>query len=111
MSAAEWIVAIITFVLAGILAFLGIRQFTEKGFPFNNAYIWASKEEREKIDKSPLYRQSAIVFCLLSAVFLVIGLSSVLQNNKIQLMEIPLMISALVYVVVSSVKIEKRKKK
>ena len=110
MSAAEWIVAIIAFALAGVIALLGIRQFAEKGFLFNNAYIWASKEEREKMDKGPYYRQSAIVFCLLSAIFFVIGISVVLQNNKIQLIEIPLMIGALIYAIVSSIKIEKHTK-
>lgn len=111
MTAAELIVAIIVFGLAGILAFLGIRHFAEKGFLFNNAFIWASKEEREKMDKRPHYKQSAIVFCLLSAVFLVIGISIILQNNKIQLIEIPLLISTLIYAIVSSIKIEKRTKK
>lgn len=111
MTTAELIVAIIVFVLAGITAFIGVRHFAEKGFLFNNAYIWASKEEREKMDKSPHYRQSAIVFCLLSAVFLVIGISLVLHNNKIQLLEIPLIISALIYAIVSSIRIEKRMKR
>lgn len=111
MTTTELIVAIVVFVLAGILAFISIRQFEEKGFLFNNAYIWASKEEREKMDRRPHYRQSAIVFCLLSAVFLVIGISVVFQNNKIQLLEIPLLIGALIYAIVSSIKIEKRTKR
>ena len=111
MTTAELIVAIIAFVLAGIIAFLGIRQFAEKGFLFNNAFIWTSKEEREKMDKSPYYRQSAIVFCLFSAVFLVIGISIILQNYKIQLIEIPLLISALIYAIVSSIRIKKRTKR
>ena len=104
MTTAELIVAIIVFVFAGITAFIGICQFAEKGFLFNNAYIWATKEERKKMDKSPYYRQSAIVFCLLSAVFLVMGISVILQDYKIQLLEIPLMIGVLIYAIVSSVK-------
>ena len=111
MTAAEIVVAVIAFVLAGISAFISARQFAEKGFLFNNAYIWASKEEREKLDKSPHYKQSAIVFALLSAVFIVIGLSILLQNYKIQLIEIPLIIGALIYAVVSSKSIERRTKK
>lgn len=111
MTTAESAVAIIVFVLAGILAFLSILHFAGKGYLINNAYIWASEEERGKMDKRPYYRQSAIVFCLLGAVFLVMGLSIVLQNSTIQLAEIPLLIGALVYAIVSSVKIEKRTKK
>lgn len=90
MTTAELIVAIIVFILAGISAFICARQFAGKGFLFNNAYIFASKEERARMDRKPHYRQSAIVFCLLSAVFLVLGLSIILQNGKIQLLEIPL---------------------
>ena len=111
MTTAEMVVAVIAFVLAGISAFISARQFAEKGLLFNNAYIWASKEEREKLDKSPHYKQSAIVFALISAVFLVIGISILLQNYKIQLLEIPLIIGALIYAVVSSKSIERRTKK
>ena len=107
----ELAAAIIAFVLAGILVLISVRHFAEKGFLFNNAYIWASKEQREKMDKSPYYRQSAIVFALLSAVFIVIGISILLQNYKIQLLEIPLIIGALIYGVVSSKSIERRTKK
>lgn len=111
MTAAEIVVAVIAFVLAGISAFISARQFAEKGFLFNNAYIWASKEECEKLDKSPHYKQSAIVFALISAVFLVIGISILLQNYKIQLLEIPLILGALIYAFISSVRIERRTKR
>ena len=110
MTTTELIVAVIAFVLAVTAAFISVRQFMEKGFLFNNAYIWASKKERERPDKKPYYRQSAIVFCLLSAVFLVVGISIVLKNNKIQLLEIPLIGVVLVYAIISSVIIEKRLK-
>ena len=111
MTPAELAVAIIAFVFAVVAAFISARHFVQKGFLFNNAYIWASKEERDKMDKKPYYWQSAIVFCLLGAVFLVIGISIVLQNYKIQLFEIPLMIAALIYAVVSSIRIEKNIKR
>ena len=111
MTAAEIVVEVIAFILAGISAFISAHQFAEKGFLFNNAYIWASKEEREKLDKSPHYKQSAIVFALISAVFLVIGISILLQNYKIQLLEIPLILGALIYAFISSVRIERRTKR
>lgn len=111
MTAAELILAIITFVFAGILAILSIRHFAQKGFLINNAFIWATEEERKKMDKRPYYRQSAVVFCLLSAVFVVIGFSVVFHNGKIQLIEIPFLTGALVYAIVSSVREEKRTKK
>ena len=76
-----------------------------------NAYLWATKEEREKMDKKPYYRQSAVVFCLLSAVFFVSGLSAALQIEKLPLLEIPLMSGVVIYAITSSIIIRKRTKR
>lgn len=103
--------SIAVFALAAGLLVLAIRHFREKGYLLNNAYIFASREERETMDKKPWYRQSAIVFLLLSAVFAVIGLSLVLNESRIQLLEIPLFAAVFVYAIVSTLRIEKRSKK
>ena len=76
-----------------------------------NAYIYASKEERGKMDKKPYYRQSAIVFCILCAVFLVIGLSLLLHKDKLFLLEIPLIVGVIIYAIVSTVQINKQTKR
>ena len=99
---------IIVFVLSGILFALGIRYFGEKGFLLNIAWLYASKEQWAATNKKPYYRQSAIVFCILSAVFIVVGLSLVLQNDRIILFEIPLISGAIIYAIVSSVWINKQ---
>ena len=91
--------------------FFSIRSFLERGFLLNNAYIYASKEERKAMNKKPYYRQSAIVFFVLSAVFLVIGLSLVLQNDRISLLEIPLIVGVSIYAIASTVRINKSVKK
>jgi|LSQX01.2.fsa_nt_gb hypothetical protein len=65
METGEIINAIIIFLFAAGTLAISILQFLEKGFPFNNIYLSASKEERSKINKKPLYRQSAIVFLIL----------------------------------------------
>ena len=107
MKSGELVTAIVMFALAGLLLIFAILHFLERGWLLNNAWIYASKKEREAMDKKPWYRQSAIVFSLLSAVFLVIGLSLVLQNNKLQLLEIPLLAAVLIYAVVSTRRINK----
>jgi len=107
MSTAELVGGILCFIIAGTCAFISIRHYMEKGFLLNNAYIWASKGERESMDKKPYYRQSAVVFCLLTFVFVVIGMSIVLQNQIIELLEIPLIVVTVVYTIVSAIKIEK----
>lgn len=61
---------LICLILAIISLAICILSFHEKGFLFNNAYIWASKKERDKMDKKPHYRQSAIVFGLMALLFL-----------------------------------------
>ncbi|MBQ1687586.1 MAG: DUF3784 domain-containing protein, partial [Ruminococcus sp.] len=90
--------------------FLGIRSFMERGFLLNNAYIYATKEERKTMDKKPYYRQSAIVFCLLSVLFVIIGLSVLFQNDTIMLLVIPFAVAVVLYAVVSSVLLHKRTK-
>ena len=111
MSTGKSIVAIVIFGFSGFLMVLGIRHYMEKGFLMNNAYLYASKEQREKMNKKPYYRQSAIIFGILSVVFIVIGLSLVLQDDRILLFEIPLIFGAIVYAAVSSFQIGKQETK
>ncbi len=111
MTVGELTTLIIVFSIAGILLVFSIRSFLERGFLLNNAYLYASKEDRETMNKKPYYRQSAIVFCILSAVFLVIGLSHLLQNSKLLLLEIPLIACAIIYAIVSTVQINKETKR
>ena len=105
------ITAIILFIIAAVLVVLGILQFRERGFLFNNAYIYASEEERKTMNKKPYYRQTAIVFWILGAVFIVVGLSIVLNNGRLLYAEIPLFAGLIIYAVVSTVRINRQDKK
>ena len=111
MTTGEMITSIIVFFIAGVLLLFSIRSFLQRGFLLNNAYIYASKDERKTMNKKPYYRQSAIVFCVLSALFLVIGLSLVFQNDKVLLLEIPLIVGVIFYAILSTVQINKRTKR
>lgn len=82
----------------------------EKGFLFNNAYIYASKQEREKMNKKPYYRQSAIVFMLLGLIFLLNAIAVLLELNWLFYIVAAVLIVTLVYAVVSSIINEKNKK-
>ena len=106
----EIIIASILFAVSVFLFFMSARSFMEKGFLFNNAYIYASKQEREKMNKKPHYRQSAIVFLLLGLTFLLIALAVLLEANWICYVGIALVIITLIYAIVSSVIIEKNNK-
>ena len=106
----ELVAASILFAVSIFLFFLSVRSFMEKGFLFNNAYIYASKQEREKMNKKPHYRQSAIVFLLLGLSFLLNALTVLLKVNWIFYIAIAVVIVALIYAIVSSITIEKSNK-
>ena len=85
-------------------------SFREKGFLFNNAYLYASKEERATMDKKPHYRQSAVVFLMIGIMFLLNAVSVFLVNSWISYITIVIAIITIIYAIVSSVAIEKSKK-
>lgn len=98
------IAAIVCGILALACLIISILQFKEKGFLFNNAYIWASKQERETMDKKPHYRQSAIVFAFLCCTFVLIGLYAIFKSLWLFILAIGLAAIALLYAIISSVK-------
>ena len=106
----EIIVASILFTISIFLFFMSVRSFMEKGFLFNNAYIYASKEEREKMNKKPHYQQSAIVFLLIGLIFLLNAIAVLLKVNWIFYIVAAVVIVTLIYAIVSSITIEKNNK-
>lgn len=105
----EIILSCILFLIAIGAFVMSYRSFREKGFLFNNAYIYASKQERETMDKKPHYRQSAIVFLLIGIIFLLNGVSVLLTANWIFILVIAIAIVAIIYAIISSMAIERRK--
>ena len=106
----EIVAASILFAVSIFLFFLSVRSFMEKGFLFNNAYIYASEQERENMNKKQHYRQSAIVFLLLGVVFLLNALAVLLKVNWIFYIGIGVIVVTLIYAIVSSIVIEREKK-
>ena len=107
----EEIIAAAVLIVISIAAFImSIRSFQEKGFLFNNTYLYASKKERESMDKAPYYRQSAVVFALISLIFLLNGLSLLLHMSWLKYVVAAVIAIALVYAITSSITIEKQNK-
>lgn len=80
----------IFFTLLAAAAFvISWLSFHKKGFPIHTIYIYASKKEREQIDKAPLYRVSA-------RVFLIAGVGLVMLAAECLLMTDWLMLGALI---------------
>ena len=106
----EIIAASILFAISVFAFIMSVRSFMEKGFLFNNAYFYASKQEREMMDKKPYYRQSAVVFLLIGCIFAFNGFSILLLIGWISHIAIAVIFGAIIYAIVSSVLIKKRKK-
>ena len=102
----ELIGAAVLFLISALAFLLSIRSFREKGFLLNNAYLYASRQERETMDKKPHYRQSAIVFLLLGCIFLLNGLQVLLKAPWIFCAVLVLMIVTLGYAIVSSIRLK-----
>ena len=98
-------------VIAVICFVFSYLQFNEKGFLFNNAYIYASKQERENMIKKPHYKQSGVVFLLIGIIFLINAIDMILQTGWLFYLVIGIAIIAIMYAIVSSVMIEKNKNK
>ena len=99
------IVVFVVLMLISVGAFiLSWLQFKERGFLFNNAYLYASKEEREMMNKKPYYRQSAIISLLLGLIFLLNAIG--LFVTWFSYISIIAAIASVIFAVVSSKKIK-----
>ena len=106
-----------TIIGATVLSILAIAcfgfsylQFNEKGFLFNNAYIYASEQERETLDKKPYYKQSGIVFIMLGIIFGLNAMEIIFKTDWLFYMVIAIAVIAIIYAILSSVAIERSKK-
>nr|WP_300777504.1 DUF3784 domain-containing protein [uncultured Acetatifactor sp.] len=87
---------------------LELPFFWGKRFLLNNAYIYASERERERMEKKPYYRQSAIVLLLLGFSFVFNGMALLQGADWLYwLVGISVAIT-IVYAIVSSIMIVKR---
>lgn len=102
------IVGAIMLVAIAIVCFLiSYFQFNEKGFLLNNAYIFASKQERETMEKKQHYKQSGVVFLLIGFLFLINSANMILQTDWLFYCVIMIAVAAIVYAIVSSIAIER----
>lgn len=114
MNLGQVIVGIFLLGLAAGMLVLGCLQLLEKGYLLNNAYLWASKEERRRMDeeperKRPHYRQSGFTFLFLSLGFLALAIYSLTGQVWPYIAFWGFMLLAALYAVISSIQIERRK--
>lgn len=102
--------AIVLGIVAIVCYVFSYLQFNEKGFLFNNAYIYASKEERKVMDKKPHYKQSGIVFLMIGIIFTINAIDMILKTGWLFYVVIIIAVIAIIYAIASSIIIEKNKR-
>ena len=106
----HWIGAIISGIVAVVCLVISYLQFNERGFLFNNAYIYASKQERENMNKKPHYKQSGIVFLMIGIAFFINTVEMILETGWLLYLVIVVAIITIIYSIISAVIIERRKR-
>lgn len=112
MGTGQIIVEMIFLTLAIGAFAVSYLQFKEKGCLFNNAYFWASQEERGQMDenrerKKPYYRQSGFAFMLVGISLLAFAVYIATDWTWMYIAFWVFAAIAVVYAVVSSVQIER----
>ena len=102
------VLAIVLFIFSIILLVWGVLSLFNKGFLFNNAYIYANKKEREQMNKKPYYIQTGIVFILLSIAFCLEGFNALLRYDVFFVLFIIIIVVTLVFAIVSTIYIDKK---
>lgn len=96
-------------MIALVSLILSIRSFCKKGFLLNNAYIFATRQERETMDWSPYYRQSGVILFLIALIFLLNAISVLCESILLSVIIAVVMIFTAIYAIASSIKIERSK--
>lgn len=94
-------------IAAIVCLVVGIMQLNERGIPLNNAYLYASKEKKHSMNKSPYFKQSGIVFILLAVIFGLLASSVVLRTEWLSYLALGVCGVVVIYSIVSTVIIEK----
>lgn len=100
------ILTIVLFIFSAVSLIIAVMQFGNKGFLLNNSYIFASENERKNMNKKPYYRQSGIVFTMISIIFAVNAFETIFKTGWLFYIVIAISVIAVVYAVVSSIKIK-----
>ena len=105
------VIGAIIFSIVSVICFvLSYFQFSQKGFLFNNAYIYASEKEREAMNKKPYYKQSGTVFIMVALIFLINAVEMIIKTGWLFYLVIDVVIIAVVYAIVSSITIHRNNK-
>lgn len=110
MNIVVLVLAIILFAIAAAAFVISIFQFAGKGFLLNNAYLYATKSEREQMNKRPYYLQSGVIIAMVGIVFVLLGIEVATQLSWMSYLVVIVVALLAVFTLVSSIVINNRKK-
>ena len=90
-------------IISIVSCVIGILQLKQKGFLLNNAYIFATREERETINFKPYYIQSGVVFCLIGIIFIINATEMILKTGWLFYVAIIMAVILIIYAIVSTI--------
>ena len=94
--------AILYFLLSVVSFIIAYFQGKRKGPVFNNAYFYASKQERVTMDREPHYRLSRDVFTISGIIFLLLTLQTVFDLQWLLVFILVVSVFMIVYAIVTS---------
>ena len=104
---------IVASILLGLISIslLTYSFFTskEKGPILSNSYLWATSEERQKMNKSAEYHLVTVVFGILGVVFLLLTLRILSSWSWINYIVGTLVGIVIIYAIINTIKSEKNK--
>ena len=88
---------------------LSMQAFCGKDIILDDAYLKASPEEREKMDKKAYRRQSGIIFLFLAAISMCNALRAILHQVWFTYLALALGLIAVIYAIVSHYALRKKR--
>lgn len=104
MELAEIIAGSIMILIALSLGVYASFTARKKGPILSNRYLWASKEERAKLDKEAEYKLLTIIFAGLSVIFVLAAMSIFTQWQGASILMCAGCIGLTIYAIVDTVK-------
>ena len=101
--------AVITGIIAVVLFIYVFFAARCKGPVLSNTYLFASREERRKIDKKAEYHMVSVVFGILAAIFAFLTVYIITSWNICLYIVFALAVSVIAYAIKESFKSEKDK--
>lgn len=93
-------------IAAIVCLIVGIMQLNERGIPLNNAYLYASKEKKQSMNKTPYFKQTGVVFILLAVAFALIAAAEFFWIEWLSYLALGFCAVDVIFAVVSEIIIE-----